>query len=90
MSAPARSNEDQSHYPLAMGLTVMSAAYALGGISGGVFNPAVALGITVGHMVVWGDLWDLSVWKFARCCGRGIRFSGDEPVAGGVAYFGFS
>ena len=50
-------NENQSHYPLAIGLTVMSAAYALGGISGGAFNPAVAFGFAVGHLAFWDNLW---------------------------------
>src|SRR6476469_7267285 len=32
---------------LAFGLTVLTMAYAVGGISGGHFNPAVSLGLTV-------------------------------------------
>ncbi len=32
---------------LAFGLTVLTMAYALGGISGGHFNPAVSVGLTV-------------------------------------------
>src|SRR5690348_15301168 len=32
---------------LAFGLTVLTGAYALGGISGGHFNPAVSVGLTV-------------------------------------------
>ena len=53
----APSLEDQSHYPLAIGLSLMTITYALGGISGGVFNPAVAVGMAVGHMLGWEDLW---------------------------------
>ncbi len=33
---------------LAFGLTVLTMAYAVGGISGGHFNPAVTLGLTIG------------------------------------------
>ena len=33
---------------LAFGLTVLTMAYAVGGISGGHFNPAVSLGLAVG------------------------------------------
>jgi len=37
--------KDNSHYGLAIGMTVLSAAYAVGNISGGAFNPAVATGL---------------------------------------------
>ena len=33
-----------SYYGLAIGFTVMAGAFAVGGISGGVFNPAVGTG----------------------------------------------
>jgi aquaporin Z len=36
-----------SYFGLAIGFTVTAAAYAAGNISGGAFNPAVAVGITV-------------------------------------------
>ena len=36
--------EGNSYYGLAMGFTIMAAAYAGGGISGGVYNPAVGIG----------------------------------------------
>jgi aquaporin Z len=38
-----------SYYGLAIGFTVMAAAYAVGAISGGAFNPAVGLGPAVVH-----------------------------------------
>ena len=38
---------------LAFGLTVMTAAYALGHLSGGHFNPAVTLGLAVAKRVEW-------------------------------------
>ena len=52
-----RDHEYEHHYGLALGGTAMSMAYALGGISGGAFNPAVAVGMAVAHLVVWDDLW---------------------------------
>jgi aquaporin Z len=36
--------EGNSYYGLAIGLTIMAAAFAGGGISGGVYNPAVGIG----------------------------------------------
>lgn len=41
---------------LAFGLTVLTMAYAVGGISGGHFNPAVSLGLAVAGRFVWKDL----------------------------------
>lgn len=41
---------------LAFGLTVLTMAYAVGGISGGHFNPAVSLGLAVGNRFSWGEL----------------------------------
>jgi aquaporin Z len=55
--ATTRSNAGNSHYGLAIGFTVLTGAYALGGISGGVFNPAVAVGASVAGMFGWADIW---------------------------------
>lgn len=41
---------------LAFGLTVLTMAYAVGGISGGHFNPAVSLGLAVAGRFSWRDL----------------------------------
>ncbi len=41
---------------LAFGLTVLTMAYAVGGISGGHFNPAVTLGLWAGRRVAGGDV----------------------------------
>ncbi|WP_226638346.1 aquaporin Z [Novosphingobium profundi] len=41
---------------LAFGLTVLTMAYAVGGISGGHFNPAVSLGLAIAGRFAWKDL----------------------------------
>ena len=41
---------------LAFGLTVVTMAYAVGGISGGHFNPAVSLGLALAGRLSWKDL----------------------------------
>jgi aquaporin Z len=43
-AATARQTEKNSFYGLAIGFTIVVAAFAGGGISGGAFNPAVGLG----------------------------------------------
>ena len=46
--ATAKDTAGNSFYGLAIGMTVMTGAFAVGGISGGAFNPAVAFG-DLGH-----------------------------------------
>jgi aquaporin Z len=41
---------------LAFGLTVLTMAYAVGGISGGHFNPAVTLGLAIAGQSSWKEL----------------------------------
>lgn len=55
--ATARGTEGNSFYGLAIGFTVLVGAYAVGSISGGAFNPAVALGAMVMGLFSWADIW---------------------------------
>src|SRR5271154_7642984 len=41
---------------IAFGLTVLTMAYAVGGISGGHFNPAVSLGLAIANRFEWAEL----------------------------------
>jgi len=54
-----------SYYGLAIGFTVLAGAYAVGNVSGGVFNPAVALGVCTMGIVSWGSIWIYFVANFA-------------------------
>jgi aquaporin Z len=56
-SATAKANMGNSFYGLAIGMTVMTGAFAVGHISGGAFNPAVALGVVVMKLVNVSDIW---------------------------------
>ena len=50
-SATSKGTAGNSFYGLAIGMTVMTGAFAVGGISGGAFNPAVAVGVGFMKMV---------------------------------------
>jgi aquaporin Z len=54
--ATARGTKGNSYYGLAIGFTVMIGAFAVGGISGGAFNPAVATGLLVLGIANAGNL----------------------------------
>src|SRR5205085_4447422 len=56
-SATAEGTSGNSFYGLAIGMTVMAGAFAVGDISGGVFNPAVAIGISILGISNWSNLW---------------------------------
>ena len=67
--------EGNSFYGLAIGLTVMVGAFAVGGISGGVFNPAVGTGPILVALSGGGSLGDLWLYWVG-------------PVAGAVGAVG--
>lgn len=58
------SNAGNSYYGLAIGLTLTAALYGFGGISGGAFNPAVAIGASIAGMYAGGDLWIYLIGAF--------------------------
>lgn len=55
--ATARGTMGNPFYGLAIGMTVMAAAFAVGGISGAALNPAVALAISMIGLLPWSLLW---------------------------------
>ncbi len=55
--ATAKSTDGNSYFGFAIGFTVMVGAFAVGSVSGGVFNPAVAVGITIMGMVDLSFIW---------------------------------
>jgi aquaporin Z len=56
-AATAKANSGNSFYGLAIGMTVMTGAFAVGDISGAAFNPAVAVGASVMGLLAWSNLW---------------------------------
>jgi aquaporin Z len=56
-AATAKGTSGNSFYGLAIGMTVMAGAFAVGGISGGAFNPAVAIAIATMGLVSMSSIW---------------------------------
>ena len=55
--ATAKDTSGNSFYGLAIGFTVLVGAFSVGNISGGAFNPAVAMGISVMGLSSWSNIW---------------------------------
>ncbi|HXF62794.1 MAG TPA: aquaporin [Caldilineaceae bacterium] len=78
--ATARANTGNSFYGLAIGFTVMVGAYAVGPISGGAFNPAVATGITVMGLSSWASYWIYLVADFVGGAAAALVFRVISPA----------
>lgn len=62
-AATSEKTSGNSFYGLAIGFTVVVAAFAGGGVSGGAFNPAVGLGPTIVHALMGGGSFS-NVWLY--------------------------
>ena len=63
--ATAKGTSGNSFYGLAIGFTVLIGAYSVGSVSGGAFNPAVAVGITILGLSQLVNIWIFLVANFA-------------------------
>jgi aquaporin Z len=84
-SATAKGTSGNSFYGLAIGFTVTVGAFAVGPVSGGAFNPAVAVGVTtMGLVNPVTEIWIPLVADFAGGAVAGLLFNalnmgGDTP-----------
>jgi aquaporin Z len=78
-SATAKATSGNSFYGLAIGMTVMVGAFAVGDISGGAFNPAVAVGAAAMGLVPWSNLWLYLVAELAGGAIAAFAFKALHP-----------
>jgi len=72
--ATSKDHPNNSFYGLAIGFTVAVGAVAVGGISGGAFNPAVAIGgATMGYFA-WSTIWIYLVVELVAGAVAGVVF----------------
>ncbi len=72
--ATCGSTSGNSFYGLAIGFTVMAGAYSVGAVSGGAFNPAVALGATLMGLFSAANIWVYLVANFAAAAAAAAFF----------------
>lgn len=77
--ATSKATAGNSNYGLAIGFTVMVGAFAVGGISGGAFNPAVAIGATVMGLIKLTAVWIHLIADFAAGAAAGFLFKYLNP-----------
>jgi len=80
-AATAEGTSGNSFYGLAIGMTVMTGAFAVGDISGGAFNPAVAIGISILGISTWNNIWIYLVADLAAGVAAAIVFNLINPPA---------
>ncbi len=77
--ATAKGTEGNSFYGFAIGFTVTVGALAVGSISGGAFNPAVAVGASFMNIFAWGNIWIYLVAELAAAAVAAAVFRFQHP-----------
>jgi aquaporin Z len=77
--ATSKDHPDNSFYGLAIGFTVVAGAIAVGGISGGAFNPAVALSGAAMGIFAWPTLWVYLLAQVIAGAAAGVAFRALNP-----------
>ena len=78
--ATAKGTSGNSFYGLAIGFTVLTGAFSVGSISGGAFNPAVAVGISVLGLSSWANIWIYLGAEFAGAAVAAGAFKALNPA----------
>jgi aquaporin Z len=78
--ATAKGTLDNSFYGLAIGFTVLAGIFAVGAISGGAFNPAVAIGAGVMKLLKISDIWIHVLSELAAGLVAGVTFKFLNPT----------
>jgi len=78
--ATARGTSGNSFYGLAIGFTVLVGAFSVGNISGGAFNPAVAVATSIMGLSSWTNLWIYLVADFAGAAVAAGAFKVVDPA----------
>ena len=77
--ATADKTAGNSYFGLAIGFTVTAGAFAVGDVSGGAFNPAVAIGAMAMGMLPWGNLWWYLAAQLAAGALAAVAFRASQP-----------
>lgn len=77
--ATAKGTAGNSFYGLAIGGTVLAMALTIGQFSGGAYNPAVAVGLSLQKALCWSQIWIYLVGCFGGAILAGLVFRLNNP-----------
>jgi aquaporin Z len=77
--ATSKNTSGNSYFGLAIGFTVLVGAYAVGSISGGAFNPAVAVGIITMGLMNISSIWVFLIANFLGGIAAALAFNAINP-----------
>jgi aquaporin Z len=80
--ATSKDQPDNHFFGLAIGFTVAAGAFAVGGVSGGAFNPAVAFGATLMGLLSWSNIWIYLVANLLGAAVAAVAFQYLNPDDG--------
>jgi aquaporin Z len=77
--ATSKDQPNNGFFGLAIGFTVAAGAFAVGGISGGAFNPQVAIGGATAGLFAWSTIWVYLLVELAAGVAAGLAFRALNP-----------
>lgn len=77
--ATAKGTAGNSFYGIAIGGTVLAMATVIGKFSGGAYNPAVALGLTIQKTFCWEQIWIYLAATFSGAALAALVFKINNP-----------
>jgi aquaporin Z len=78
-TATAKATSGNSYFGMAIGFTVLAGAFAVGDVSGGAFNPAVAVGAAAMGMLPWSAIWWYCAAEVVGAALAGVAFKALNP-----------
>jgi aquaporin Z len=78
--ATSKDQPGNGFFGLAIGFTVAAGAFAVGGISGGAFNPQVAIGGATAGLFGWSTVWVYILVELAAGVVAGLAFLALNPA----------
>ena len=79
-TATAKTTAGNSYFGLAIGFTVVVGAFAVGDVSGGAFNPAVAVGASAMGLFPWPAIWMYLVAELLAGAAAALTFRVMNPA----------